>query len=122
MNPIVVVFSLNAMLLLIHEMDSAFEKEWDILKLPGGLKGFLLLHVPIVLLMFYGEIELVKGTVNGVIVGLVLGLGGMLPFFVHEILVKRKDHFNGILSRVVIYANLGTGIALLCMSLVSLLA
>ena len=122
MSLITVIFCLNAMLLLIHEIESSFEQEWDILRLPGGINGFLLLHVPIILLMFYGSIELSKGTVVGSIFGLVLGLGGLLPFFIHELFVRRKDHFNRLLSRVVIYANLGTGIALLSLSFLSIFA
>jgi hypothetical protein len=36
------LYILNSTLLLIHEIESACEKEWEILKLPGKISGFLI--------------------------------------------------------------------------------
>ena len=44
----------NAILLIIHEIDSAFWKEWELFKLPGGINGFLILHFPLLFLILYG--------------------------------------------------------------------
>ena len=43
-------------------IESAYEKEWEILKLPGKITGFLLLHIPIIFLLFYGLIEIEKNS------------------------------------------------------------
>ncbi len=37
------LYVLNATLLLVHELDSAFWREWDVLGLPGGEAGSLAL-------------------------------------------------------------------------------
>ena len=44
----------NAVLLILHEIDSAYWKEWELFRLPGGVAGFLLVHVPILYLVLYG--------------------------------------------------------------------
>jgi len=41
------LYLINAILLINHEIDSAFWKEWELFKLPGGIGGFLILHFPI---------------------------------------------------------------------------
>jgi hypothetical protein len=122
MNLILAVYCLNAMFLLIHEIESAFEREWEILKLPGGITGFLLLHVPIILLLFYGTIELAWRTTAGYAFGILFGIAGLLPFVVHEVLVRRKGHFNRFLSRLIMYANPLLGIVLLVISIGKLIA
>ena len=33
--------------MILHEIESGYEKEWEILKLPVKLTGFILLHIPI---------------------------------------------------------------------------
>jgi len=35
MKAITLLYIVNATLLLLHEIESAYEKEWEILKLPG---------------------------------------------------------------------------------------
>lgn len=60
MELITIFYILNATLLLLHEIESAFEKEWEILKLPCKITGFLILHVPIILILFYGTLEIEK--------------------------------------------------------------
>ena len=94
MKTITWLYILNATLLLLHEIESAYEKEWEILKLPGQITGFLILHVPIIILVFYGLIEIEKNTVVGLIFGITLGIGGIIPFMVHKMLVKKIGHFN----------------------------
>ena len=38
------IYLANAVLLISHEIDSAYWKEWDLFKLPGGITGFLIIH------------------------------------------------------------------------------
>jgi len=111
------LYILNATLLLLHEIESAYEKEWEILKLPGKITGFLLLHVPIIILVFYGLIEIEKSTVVGLIFGIILGIGGIIPFIVHKMLVKKIGHFNLIISNTIIYLNVLSGLSLLLFSI-----
>ena len=120
MTLLVIVYALNGTLLLLHEIESAFEKEWELLRLPGGITGFLAFHVPIVLLLFYGLIESHKGSTTGTVLGLVFALGGTMPFIVHELLLRHRDHFNRIGSRIIVYLNLAAGIVLFIITVFAL--
>ncbi len=117
MDIITVIYALNSVLLLLHEIESAYEKEWEILKLPGGITGFLLIHVPVILIIFYGLIEMNRHSNAGLIFGIILGICGIIPFVVHKIIVRRKDRFNLFISNAIIYSNILTGIILTCFSI-----
>ncbi len=116
MKIITLIYILNSTLLLLHEIESAYEKEWEILRLPGKITGFLLLHIPIILVIFYGLLELEKLSNVGLILGIVLGVGGIIPFIVHKIVVKRQNHFNLFISNAIIYLNVLTGAILVYLS------
>jgi hypothetical protein len=126
MNPITVItvitviYILNATLLLLHEIESAYEKEWEILRLPGRITGFLLLHIPIILILFFGLIEIEKLSRIGLVLGMILGIGGIVPLLVHKIIVKRDGHFTRIISSVIIYLNAMVGVLLVYFSAVNL--
>lgn len=113
MKILTLVYILNSTLLLLHEIESAYEKEWEILKLPGKITGFILMHVPIILILFYGVVEIDKLSIIGLIIGIITGIGGVIPFIVHKVIVKKTEHFNLLISNMVIYFNILTGIALL---------
>ena len=111
MSVITMIYVINATLLFLHEMESAYVKEWEILKLPGKITGFLLLHIPVVLVLFWGALEIEKKTTTGAIIGIIAGIGGLLPFVVHKLLIKKKGYFESTTSNVIIYLNVLTGIA-----------
>ena len=117
MNTMILFYILNATLLLLHEIESAYEKEWEILKLPGKITGFLLIHIPVIILLFWGLIELHKQTATGMIIGIISGIGGLMPFIVHKILVKRVNHFNRPISIIIMILNVITGIGIIVFSL-----
>lgn len=116
MKLITIIYVLNATLLLLHEIESAYEKEWQILHLPGKITGFLLLHIPIILILFLGLIAIEKLSATGLILGILLGIGGIIPLLVHKILVKRSGQFDRILSNVIIYFNAIVGVLLIYLS------
>jgi len=51
------IYLANAVLLISHEIDSAYWKEWDLFKLPGGITGFLIIHFPLLFFILYGLIR-----------------------------------------------------------------
>ncbi len=116
MKPITLVYMVNATLLLLHEIESAYEREWEIFKLPGNLTGFLLVHIPMILLIFYGLIEIEKTTTAGLTCGIIFGIGGVIPFIVHKLCFKRPGQFNLPVSSAIIYLNTLSGIALSVLS------
>ena len=48
------LYSANAVLLVVHEIDSAYWHEWSLLGLPGGIQFFLVLHLPLLAIVLWG--------------------------------------------------------------------
>ncbi|HPD55954.1 MAG TPA: hypothetical protein P5294_05025 [Smithellaceae bacterium] len=116
MNLLTIFYIINATLLLLHEIESAYEREWEILKIPGRITFFLILHIPIILILFYGLLEIEKQSQIGLWLGIITGIGGMIPFLVHKIFVKRKESFNLLISNIIIFANVATGVVTFILS------
>ncbi len=93
------VYLINSVLLINHEIDSAYWNEWDLFKLPGGITGFLILHFPILFLTLYGLILVFKQSLAGLIFSLVLSCGGMFAFTIHTYFIKKgRDEFKSPIS------------------------
>lgn len=116
MKILTIFFILNATLLLLHEIESGYEKEWEILKLPGRITGFIILHIPIIILLFYGLLEIDRRTQTGLVLGIIAGIGGMIPFLVHKILVRSDNNFNLLISNIIIFSNILTGVVTIVLS------
>jgi hypothetical protein len=69
------LYSVNATLLIVHEIDSAYRQEWKLFRLPGGISFFLILHLPLVFLILYGLAQVQQESQAGQILSLVLSLG-----------------------------------------------
>ncbi|MBN1916045.1 hypothetical protein JW796_03590 [Candidatus Dojkabacteria bacterium] len=117
MKLITIFYIINATLLLLHEIESAYEREWELLKLPGKITGFLLIHIPIILVILIGLLEIEKTTLIGAIIGIIMGIGGIIPFIVHKVIVRRKEHFSSICSNILIYLNIISGIGTIILSM-----
>ena len=59
------LFFANAIVLLAHQIDAAFWHEWVLFGLPGGIQFFLLLNLPIIALVLYGQRCLALGRPSG---------------------------------------------------------
>ncbi|OGP95002.1 MAG: hypothetical protein A2157_03120 [Deltaproteobacteria bacterium RBG_16_47_11] len=95
----------NSVLLINHEIDSAYWKEWELFKLPGGLTGFLLLHFPLLLLILWGLILVHRHTTWGLIFSFVLCFGGLFAFTVHTYFRgKGRAEFNKPISKFILVA------------------
>jgi hypothetical protein len=114
------LYILNVSLLLLHEIESAYEKEWEILLLPGKITGFLLLHIPIVFIFFYGLYCIILYPQTRGIISIIIGIAGFIPFIVHKIVVNKKDHFNNIISNIIILGNVISGMILVIMGIIEI--
>ena len=98
----------NTILLITHEIDSAFWKEWELFKLPGGIGGFLIMHFPLLFLILYGLVLVWEQSLLGLIVSLVLSAGGIFAFCIHTVFIRRGRHeFNTPISRFILTLMLG---------------
>ena len=97
----------NSVLLINHEIDSAYWKEWELFRLPGGIAGFLLLHFPLLLIILWGLVLISNHSWWGSIFSLLLCLGGFFAFAAHfYFLRKGRAEFNNSISRFILIAIL----------------
>ena len=105
------IYLINTILLIIHEIDSAYWKEWELFKIPGGLNAFLLLHFPLLFLILYGLLEIQKQSSTGLIISLLLGLGGIFAFSIHTYFIRKgRDEFKTAVSQSLLYSTLTVSI------------
>ena len=101
------IYLINAVLLINHEIDSAYWKEWDLFGLPGGITGFLLIHFPLLFLVLYGLVMVYQLTIAGLILSLALSLGGVFAFAIHTYFFRQgRYEFTTPISRFILIATL----------------
>ena len=101
------IYLINAVLLINHEIDSAYWREWDLFGLPGGITGFLLIHFPLLFLVLYGLVLVYQLTIAGLILSLVLSLGGVFAFAIHTYFFRKgRNEFTTPISRFVLIVTL----------------
>ena len=115
---LVFFYILNATLLLLHEIESGYEREWEILKLPGKITGFLLFHIPIIFIIFYGFYSIIQYPQVKLIASLIMGASGFIPFIVHKIIVNKREYFNKPISNIIIIGNIFSGIMLIILGII----
>jgi len=105
------LYMVNAVLLITHEIDSAYWKEWELFKLRGGSAGFMLLHLPLVFLILWGLIRVFQHSFAGLVISLILSLCGIFAFTVHTIFIKKgRNEFNVPVSLFLLIATLSVSL------------
>ena len=101
----------NTVLLILHEMDSAYWKEWELFRLPGGITGFLLLHFPIYFIGLYGLVMVWQAHLAGFILSLVIAAAGIFAFCIHTYFLRQgRSEFNVPISKLILASLLGISI------------
>jgi chromate transport protein ChrA len=94
-------------LLINHEIDSAYWKEWEMFGLPGGITGFLLLHFPLLFIVLYGLVLIVRNSYWGLICSLFLCLGGIFACVIHSYFLKQgRREFDNLISKTILVLTL----------------
>lgn len=102
------IYLLNAVVLVNHEIDSAYWKEWELFRLPGGITGFLLLHFPLLAFVLYGLVLVREGSETGLWCSLILAGCGIFAWSIHTWFIKRgREEFTTGISRFILRAALG---------------
>ncbi len=83
------LYLINGVLLINHEIDSAYWKEWELFRLPGGHAGFLILHFPLLFLILYGLLLVFQHSFAGLVFSLIVSFGGIFAFSIHMFFIKR---------------------------------
>jgi len=97
----------NSVLLINHEIDSAYWKEWELFRLPGGVTGFLLIHFPLLLFVLYGLVLVSRHSPQGLLFSLILCFGGIFAFAIHTYFLKKgRNEFNKPISKFILVTTL----------------
>jgi hypothetical protein len=117
------IYLINAVLLINHEIDSAYWREWELFKLPGEIAGFLILHFPLLLLVLYGLVLVFESLFAGLIFSLLLSLGGMFAFAAHTYFIRRgRPEFKTPVSQFILVATLSVSIIQIAITISLLVA
>lgn len=83
------LYIINSIFLINHEIDSAYWHEWNLFNIKGGITAFLVLHFPLLFFVLYGLIEVHNQTHAGLIFSLILSAIGIFAFTIHMIFIKK---------------------------------
>ena len=106
------LYSANATLLIVHEIESAYREEWKLFRLPGGISFFVIIHLPLVFLILYGLMQVHQESLAGQILSLVLSLAGIFAFSIHTFFnLRGHPEFRTLISLLILIATLGVSAA-----------
>jgi hypothetical protein len=112
MDLLTCVYILNLTMLVLHEMDSSYWKEWKLFNLGGGVGLFLALHFPLIAIALYGLVILPQKTFEALGISLVLGLSGIGALLIHSYFIKKgRPEFNTATSLIILGATAITSLA-----------
>ena len=105
------IYMVNAVLLIDHEIDSGYWKEWELFRLPGGITGFLIIHLPMLFIILYGLVLVSEGAFWGLVISIVLAAGGIFAFIIHTYFIRKgREEFKTPMSQFILWATLLTSI------------
>lgn len=102
------IYLINAVILINHEIDSAYWQEWKLINPndKNGIKGFLIIHFPLLFIILLGLVLVYDHKFSGMIISLILSAGGLFAFFFHFYhLRKGKPEFNTMISKAMIVST-----------------
>jgi hypothetical protein len=118
MELLFILYLLCTTLLIVHEIDSAYWKEWELFKVPGGAGLFVLIHIPIIFLILLGVVQVRLGTWIGLVVSLITAAGGLFAFVIHHVFLYRgRREFNTAVSRGILIATAVLSLGLIAVTL-----
>ena len=111
-RPLEAVYLANAVVLLAHQIDAAFWKEWTLFGLPGGIQLFVVLNLPIIALVVWGQRSLALGQASGTLLSWLLVAGGLFAAGFHGLHLLRGDEaFRLPMSLALLVATGGLSLA-----------
>lgn len=79
------IYLVNAVVLISHEIDSAYWREWELFRLPGGIQLFLILNLLLVGLVLWGYRSVLLWTRGARAFSYLLAFLGLLAVLIHGI-------------------------------------
>lgn len=85
------LYLVNATVLITHQIDAAYWHEWDLFRIPGGIQLNLLLNIPLVMLVLFGQQCLTQGRTAGLVFAWLLVAGGLIAVSIHAYFLWQGD-------------------------------
>ncbi len=102
----------NAVILICHEIDAAYWREWELINLPVGAGFFVIIHLPIMFVVLYGLVLVHEGAAAGLVISLLLAAVGIFAFVAHMFFIARGyKQFRTPTSLLILLATLLVSLA-----------
>jgi len=117
------IYLINSVLLINHEIDSAYWQEWKLFSSRDTLdvKGFLIIHFPMLFAILLGLVLIEKDLTAGYVISLLIAAGGIFAFSFHFYHLRKGRHeFNNWLSKSILIVTLPVSIVQLVLTLIQM--
>lgn len=115
------LYALTLALLLTHQVDSAYWKEWELLHIPGGPQLNLVLNLALILVGLGGFALVIDGSTVGHVVSLLVAGAGLLACAIHgHFLARGDERFRLPASIAVLVATLPVSVALAAVAMLAI--
>ena len=112
------LYGANVTLLFCHKIDAAYWREWEMFHLPGGVQGFVALHIPLLALALWGLVLVSQNAPRGRWFALAVGAAGIVGVGLHSAFLAGGDHrFRAAVSVAIIAAFAVTSALLLVVTI-----
>jgi hypothetical protein len=96
----------NAVFLMNHEIDSGYQKEWELVGLPGGAAGFLGFHFVLLPPFLWGLVLVYMERTGGLILSAILAAAGIFALAIHTYFIKKgKPGFTAPISQFILWGG-----------------
>lgn len=103
------------LLLILHQVDAAYWREWEMFHVPGGIQGFLVFNLAAIALVLAGYRHVLLGTQRASLYAGICAALGVGTFLIHAgFALTGLAQFHLPLSIAIIVLCLGCAVWLLC--------
>ena len=115
------LYAITLTLLLTHQVDSAYWKEWELLRIPGGPQLNLVLNLALIAVGLAGFALAIDGSMAGHVMSLLVATAGVLACAIHgHFIIRGDERFRLPASIAVLVATLPASVALAATTVLAL--
>jgi hypothetical protein len=118
------IYLINSVILINHEIDSAYWQEWKLFNPndTSDVKGFLLIHFPLLFAILFGLILIDRALIAGYVISFIVAASGIFAFFIHFYHLKKGcKEFNNWLSKLILILTLPISIFQIVLTIMALI-
>jgi hypothetical protein len=118
------IYLINSVILIIHEIDSAYWQEWKLFSPDEkiDINGFLIVHFPLLFAVLFGLVLIDKEMTAGYVISLLVAAGGIFAFFFHFYHLRKGRHeFNNWLSKLILLLTLPVSLFQIILTIIEMI-